>query len=250
MAEPRAFPKPSRDFVFGGEVGVADETAPRGYRLPDEMNFTAKGKPLMPKKQEPEIVRYVEEHYNPEAELASFMYMNVAGQIETGDFDMNGFVRCEYAFVSGPEWEIIHGDRTGKSQFARESSGLGKIIWNLGYDVGFRTLSPSGWPQLVLTFIGLNTQGNEVVRGYACIHIPTVPGRHERFVRAFCPIRDGFMAALKLKFKGPECDLADKPETVAAAEGSEVTKIVSLGAVRVNFNIIQRNFSRFGYSTC
>jgi B9 domain-containing protein 1 len=166
-------------------------------------------------------VRHIEEHYNPEAELASFMYLNVTGQVETGDFNMNGFIRCEFAFVTGPEWEVIYGDRTGKSQFARESSGLGKIIWNLGFDVGFRTLSPGGWPQLVLTFIGTNSRGADVVRGYACIHIPTVPGRHERFVRAFCPVRDGFWNSVKVWLNGPECDLADRPETVAGGEGSE-----------------------------
>lgn len=220
MAESRAFPKPNRDFVFGGDIGIQDETAPRGFKLPDE-NYTAKGKPFIPRKPEPVVVRHIEEHYNPEAELASFMYMNVAGQIETGDFDMNNFVRCEYSFVAGADWEIVNGERSGKSQFARESSGLGKIIWNLGFDIGYRTLSPAGWPQIVLTFIGLNSKGVEVVRGYACIHIPTISGRHERFVRAFCPVRDGLINSLKLKFSGPECDLADKPETVAGAEGSE-----------------------------
>jgi hypothetical protein len=39
----------------------------------------------------------------------------VNGQIETADFDNADVMKIIYNFVSSDEWELIHGEASGKS---------------------------------------------------------------------------------------------------------------------------------------
>lgn len=106
-----------------------------------------------------------------------------------------------------------------------------------------------GWPKIVMKFKAPKNQTEEIVKGYGCIHVPTAPGRYERHVRIFCPIADGFWANLKAKIFGVQSEQEDDADDIARAEARSVTTVVNVGVVRVVFQVVQRNFSRFGYST-
>lgn len=111
MADQRSFPaRQTQDFVFGGEGGAAANLrSTAGYTKPDDMRLTRKGKPVVdPLAARPEDVSIFEEvKYDPESELASFLYLMVNGQIETGEL-MGESMKVEYEWVAGSEWEMVH----------------------------------------------------------------------------------------------------------------------------------------------
>lgn len=241
----------TKDFVYGDDRGTKDATIPTGYALPDDERFTLKGKLISnPKSPLQETLSTMEETYDPESELASFQYLMITGQIETGEVFGSELMKVKHNFISGKDWEIVHGSASGESQVSRKTSGKGLVTWNMDFDIGWRTLTPSGWPQLVLQLIGPNNLGTECLRGYACIHVPTTPGRHLRKARIFCPVNDSWWSIFKSKLFGVESQVTDDPELIASAEGREVSTVMYIGYVSIIFNIMQRNYSRFGYITC
>lgn len=48
---------------------------------------------------------------------------------------------------------------------------------------------------------------------------------------------------------GARSDLPNDPFLVAEAEGREVTSVMYVGYVDIAFNVMQRNFIRFGYKS-
>ena len=52
--------------------------------------------------------------------------------------------------------------------------GKQRLVWNFPLDITFRSTSPFGWPQLVVSVYGLDSLGNDVVRGYGAVHGPLV----------------------------------------------------------------------------
>ena len=107
----------------------------------------------------------------------------------------------------------------------------------MDFDIGYRALSPFGWPQLVIQCKGPNLLGKEVIKAYGCVHIPTTPGRHTRFVRMFCPVSDKWSEQIKAYLFGPDTEFTEDPEKIANAEGREITTIQCVGSLRIVFQI-------------
>lgn len=97
---------------------------------------------------------------------------------------------CKYSLNYGVDWNILHGLEHGITQIARKSVGATDqtFTWNYPLDITFRSTNAFGWPQVVLTVYSINAAGKDVVRGYGCVHIPTTPGRHVRYVRLYSPV--------------------------------------------------------------
>ncbi|CAB4055082.1 B9D1 [Lepeophtheirus salmonis] len=154
----------------------------------------------------------------------------VTGQIQGADFPGMDDLYCRYSFVSGPDWAVTAGQEEGISQVAKKSlDGYQRTIWNFPLDITYRSTCPFGWPQLVVSVYGLDTFGNDVVRGYGGIHVPIsldsqdgVTGRRPEFI---------------------------DPRVVASGEGRDVTRTRTQGQVRVQFNVVSKDFKKLGYDT-
>ena len=112
------------------------------------------------------------------------------GQIEFGEFINLDGLQVQYNFVAGEDWNLSDGVIKGTSQYAFKGQGrqMNKMNWNRPFEVTYRTMTPFGWPQLVLYGISKDTEGLDVVKAYGCIHIPISPGIHTKKVRMFSPI--------------------------------------------------------------
>ena len=230
-----------RDFVYD------PERPGHLHQLPAEYNYPEERAPS-PREERPPTPPTTLERYDPEEELASFLYIMVQGQIEYAEVTRSDLLRLSYRVIHGSEWEIIEGDAELCSQIAKRGD-RGIVTWNLEFNVGFRSLSLSGWPQLVLELRGPNRAGEEVLKGYGCVHIPTCPGQHSKVVRLFCPVKDTWWDRVKNWVWGPECQVIDDLEQIASGEGREVTTVEYIGRVKVAFQMMQRNFDRFGYKS-
>ena len=236
-----------QDFTYNAEMGPMARGLPEEYRHPDDIQYTRKGesKPIL---SSPSPAVISDERYDPESELASFLYMNISGQIETSNCVTTDLVQMKYSFMAGPEWDVVEGLKSSESQFAKRIPGSEVVTWNLEFAVGYRSLSPEGWPKIVLELISpTRTEGVMEHKGYACVFVPTVPGTTVKNAKIFCPVKDSWWSLFKSKVFGPRCEIIEDPEQIADCEGREVTSVFYGGDIRVVFNITQRNFQRFGY---
>jgi len=53
----------------------------------------------------------------------------------------------------------------------------------------YRTMTPYGWPQIVLYCTGKDLGQAEVVKAYGSCHVPIQPGTHKKVIRMFAPIK-------------------------------------------------------------
>ena len=65
------------------------------------------------------------------------------------------------------------------------------MIWNFPFEIQYRSMSPAGWPRLVLTCYGKSADGTEYIKSYGSTNIPIEPGVHIKTVRMFSPIQSG-----------------------------------------------------------
>jgi len=71
--------------------------------------------------------------------------VSVVGQIEKGHFSNYDNMYCKYAFVYGPDWEIVTGIEEGISQIAQKSQDeRQQVVWNFPLDVSFKSTNPHG----------------------------------------------------------------------------------------------------------
>jgi hypothetical protein len=238
-----------KDFTYKAETGFHVEDLPEEYKTPDDMRYTRTGKEKENKYLDPpRPIR--EEPYDPESELASFLYIQISGQIETSNIVTTDLIQAKYTFITGNEWDLIEGNKSKESQFAKRVPGTDYLTWNLDFQVGYRTLSPEGWPKLV---IELKSPGRVLdtfeLKGYSCVHVPTFPGQIKKNAKIFCPVKENWWNLWKAKIFGPKCDLISDPEQIVECDGREVTSVFYVGDVHITFNVVQRNFERFGYRT-
>ena len=239
-----------RDFTYNAETGIMAHGLPEEYKHPDDARLSRKGFEKVMKKY-PVPAEVSQEKYDPESELASFLYMNISGQVETSNIVATDLIQIRYTFVAGSEWEAIDGLKTDESQFAKRVPGSKEITWNMNFQIGFRTLSPEGWPKIILELISPTKDPNtKELKGYACVHVPTAPGTSSKRAKVFCPIKDSWWSVTKNKIFGPRCELIEDPQMIADCEGREVTSVFYGGQIKIVFHITQRNFKRFGYKTC
>jgi B9 domain-containing protein 1 len=116
------------------------------------------------------------------------------------------------------------------------------------FESSFRSLNPSGWPQLVITCVYPDFLGREVAKGYGVVHIPTTPGRHERTVQIFSPLTSSVMLKFFGFLVGQRAELINAPKVVASGDGREITRTKTEGSVKVVFQVTLRDLEKFGYN--
>ena len=116
------------------------------------------------------------------------------------------------------------------------------------FECSFRSLNPSGWPQIVITCVFPDFLGREVVKGYGVVHIPTTPGRHERLVQIFSPITSSVFLKVLGFLVGQRAEIINAPKVVASGDGREITRTKAEGAVKIVFNVTLRDLEKFGYN--
>lgn len=190
-------------------------------------------------------------NYDPKRQPFSYFYLTVSGQIEFGEFtDLNG-LQCKYDFVAGDDWHLAGGSVSGIGQHAFKGVGeqVNRLNWNLEFELTYRSMTPFGWPQIVIYCTGRTTPEKEVVQAYGSIHVPISPGIHSKAVRMFSPIAPSSIFDFFNLYQTGGGEHIDQPEIIAKAEARDVSKVKAGGKIRVTFNVTQRNLDKHGYIT-
>jgi B9 domain-containing protein 1 len=120
---------------------------------------------------------------------------------------------------------VTAGQEEGISQVTKRSlDGLGRLVWNFPIDITFRSTSPFGWPQLVISVYGLDSFGNDVVRGYGAVHVPISAGsNYHATLPMFVPQSSSLLQKFSSWLMGRRPEFVDA-RVVANGEGRDVTR--------------------------
>jgi len=177
----------------------------------------------------------------------SYFYLNISGQIESAQMLETDSLTVKYDFVEGNEWELIQGQNSGSSQCCFKGNKK-NLVFNFPFRLSYRSVNPKGWPQLVVTCIGPDFLGREVVKGYGNTYVPIQPGSHTKTLYLYKPKSSSYLVQFVGWLRGKTPELMDPKRTVGLAEGREVTRMESAGTLKVVFNLTQLNMDHFGYS--
>lgn len=143
----------------------------------------------------------------------------------------------------------MQGIDHGFSQLvAKGSSPDASVAWNFPLDVTFKATNAHGWPRLVLSVCGQDLFGRLVTRGYGSVLLPTIPGRYVRHVRMFAPVPSTLLQGFIGWLTGAPPEFYDA-RFAASSEGREVTRVRSVGTVRVTLQVLSRGMAAHGFST-
>ncbi|KAK2962263.1 putative flagellar basal body component [Blattamonas nauphoetae] len=181
--------------------------------------------------------------------MGSFQVV-VTGTLES--VTVSGFdnVHAHYSFKKGSKWQYTGGIEEGNTQMGSKAfSGPNRntIVWNFPIEIQFSSVSPSGWPQLIVTVYGLNWLGRDIIVGTGCVHLPVGPGSHELAIPLFKPKDSSGFHSLHSLITGTLPEFRD-PHFASLTTQRSVVRTQSTGFVRVVLNVTFRNMNALEYS--
>ena len=148
-------------------------------------------------------------------------------------------LQVHYNFVAGEDWNVSDGITSGVGQFSFKNQGrtMRKMIWNLPFELTYRTMTPFGWPQLVVYCTSKDSDGDDVVKAYGSIHVPIEPGFHKKVLRMFSSINSNACLEFLGCYREGGGVFIDAPELIAKAEGREVSRVKAAGKVTITMEV-------------
>ncbi|XP_074596781.1 uncharacterized protein LOC141851881 isoform X1 [Brevipalpus obovatus] len=88
--------------------------------------------------------------------------------------------------------------------------------------------------------------GNDVVHGYGAAHVTSISGHHERQIAAFVPKSSSLLNAFQTWFTGKRAEFLDS-RIVAQGNDRSIVRVSTQGMVKVEMDIILKDFHKHGY---
>ena len=176
------------------------------------------------------------------------MYLMLSGQLESGKIPELDGLSVKFNMITGSQWHLHTGNDTGVSQHAYKSMhSSDRVVWNFPFEMIYRMNDISGWPRVCVTMTSRDYMGNDVIAGYGIIHIPTQPGSHSRYVQIFRPKTSSYISTFIGWLTSRPAEYTNPIELLQKAQGREVTRVESVGIVKINVNVASRNMVKFGF---
>ncbi|XP_014253483.1 B9 domain-containing protein 2 [Cimex lectularius] len=153
---------------------------------------------------------------------------------------------CKWGIHTGPGWQLISGQKEGQTQV--DNPGYDEMTyWCHPIDVHFATKGIPGWPKIYLQIFHYDEFGRSEVCGYGYSFIPTTPGCHSISCPTWKPL-----GKLYDKFSeffiggGPQLR---NPDIIFNGLDRFRLSTEPMGIVDLEFNLIQKNFQKYGVET-
>ncbi|XP_003740251.1 B9 domain-containing protein 1-like, partial [Galendromus occidentalis] len=143
-------------------------------------------------------------------EAHTFLLYSASGEIQTASFPFIDNIYCKINIVHGKDWLLSSGSEEDLTHVTKKTRGSqNHFVFNHPFDVTYKFTNPFGWPQLILSVYGLDTLGNDVVRGYGTVHLPCIPGRHSLRVPLQAPESSSVIQSLSALITGKRPELVE-----------------------------------------
>lgn len=197
------------------------------------------------------------ERFMPEEISYNHFYVGVTGYIESGDFPFLDGLCCRYSFTAGKNWQLVNvllnnilqGIDTGISQhaFKPDYGDSNKMVWNFPIEALFRSVTPHGWPQLVITCSARDFLGRENNYAYGTIHVPTIIGRQERYIKMFSPAPTNWWSRFTSWLSGNYKEYINGPKTLSETNERDISRVTAQGTLKIVFQVTLTNLNKFGF---
>ncbi|XP_023164607.1 B9 domain-containing protein 1 [Drosophila hydei] len=190
---------------------------------------------------------------------ASFFSLCITGQIVSATFPLGpdkDFIFCRYELVAGPDWQLASGPQYGITQMSTNKSGHfnDKIVFNMPIEVTYKSTSPFGWPQILVSVFGQNGNGNESLMGYAHVYMPIFGSRQQNeqisslsqapILRPRSPNMLGDITSWLLR-RQPELK---NPKILLDGAQSKGLSMESYGTLEFQLHAVMRGARKLGYN--
>ena len=180
-----------------------------------------------------------------------FFRLFISGPIEYGNFSGEEPIKINYEFVSGEKWAKEDGLIKGFTQYSCKGEGIYNYYsYGLNFEISYRTTDPFGWPQLVLNCFTIDSNGNEIIKGYGCVHVPTSTGRHKRKINIFRATENESFCGKLFGYNGSSNDDKNNdvsdPKVIASGKEREISRANCEGFINVTFQVLFRDVDKFG----
>ncbi|KAI2799645.1 B9 domain-containing protein 1 [Blomia tropicalis] len=189
--------------------------------------------------------------------IHNYFLINVHGQIESCIFpgDDLDSIQCRCIFRNGPDWSLLNADNSTNendvcyiSQIANKvDDGKQRFVWNLPFEATFKSTNVFGWPQLIVIVYCIDNFGNDIVRGYGWIHLPTKPGSHVERIRLFAPDSATMLNRITSWFVQSRKPTFTDARLAAGNDGRSLVAVQGTGEVTVHLNLLFKDFKKFGF---
>lgn len=180
-----------------------------------------------------------------------FFRLFISGSIEYGNLVGEEPIKVNYEFVSGEKWAKEDGIIKSSTQYSCKGEGIYNYYsYGLNFEISYRSTDPFGWPQLVLNCFTVDSKGNQIVKGYGCVHVPTSTGRHKRKVHIFRPTENSNLVGKFFGYNSANSD--DKnddktdPKVISSGQEREISRANCEGFINVVFQVVFRDVDKFG----
>ncbi|CAD6223104.1 GSCOCG00005396001-RA-CDS [Cotesia congregata] len=169
--------------------------------------------------------------------------LHIFGRIESAENFKKSILFCKWSFHTGNGWKLLNGNSEGQTQECRDFYRK-KLAWDHPIDLHYTTHTLQGSPKLLLQIFSRDNYGRILFTAYGTCSVPMIPGFHQIKCHTWKPIgnwqdrlRDKFLGmTLQLKTPSLLANSTDRFELLTETEGD----------VDINFQIITRNFNKFG----
>ncbi|XP_017869784.1 PREDICTED: B9 domain-containing protein 1 [Drosophila arizonae] len=191
---------------------------------------------------------------------ASFFTLFITGQIVSATFPLGpdkDYIFCRYELVAGPDWQLVSGPQYGITQMSTNKTGHfnDKIVFNMPIEVTYKSTSPFGWPQILVSVFGQNQTGNESLVGYAHVYMPIFGGHQQvdehisslnqaPILRPKCPNMLGDITSWLLR-RQPELK---NPKILLDSAQSKGLSMESYGTLEFQLHAVMRGARKLGYN--
>jgi B9 domain-containing protein 1 len=180
-----------------------------------------------------------------------FFRLFISGTIEYGNFTGEEPIKVNYEFVSGEKWAKEDGLTKGSTQYSCKGEGIYNYYsYGLNFEISYRSTDPFGWPQLVLNCFTVDLNGNEIVKGYGVVHVPTSTGRHKRRIHIFRATENSNFFGKLFGYNSSNSDEKndDKtdPKVISSGQEREISRANCEGFINVVFQVVFRDVDKFG----
>ncbi|XP_002069645.3 B9 domain-containing protein 1 [Drosophila willistoni] len=188
---------------------------------------------------------------------ASYFSLCITGQIVSATFPLGPdkeYVFCRYELLAGPDWQLASGPQHGLTQLAtnKQRHFNDPIVFNMPIEVTYKSTSPFGWPQILVSVFGRSGLGRETLLGYAHIHLP-VFGSHRpaevpptQIAPILMPKLPSMLADLTSWILRREPELKD-PKVLLDNLKCKGLSMESYGSLEFQMHTVMRGARKLGY---
>ncbi|XP_034488756.1 B9 domain-containing protein 1 [Drosophila innubila] len=190
---------------------------------------------------------------------ASYFSLCITGQIVSATFPLGPdkeFIFCRYELIAGPDWQLASGPQHGLTQMSTNKSGHfnDKIVFNMPIEVTYKSTSPFGWPQILISVYGQSGARDESLLGYAHVHLPVFGSRPQdeqssslNKVPILTPRCQNMIGDVTSWLLRRQPELKD-PKVLLDNLQSKGLSIESYGTLELQLHTIMRGAHKLGYN--